>query len=110
MADLAGRVNALIERYFDGNVYQASRAWGVPQPTAHRLASGATSSPRAKNLSRIAGYHGTTVEWLLDGEGPDPLAGEPIQLPQYHDYHELVESLGLSPEAQWAMLTLPVAG
>jgi hypothetical protein len=110
MGDLASRVNALIERYFDGNVYQASRAWGVPQPTAHRLATGATRSPRAENLSRIAAYHRTSVEWLLTGEGSDPLTGEPMQLPQYHNYRELVEGLGLSPEAQWTMLSLPVSG
>ena len=105
--DLWGRVNALIDRFFGGNRTAAAKAWQVAQPTVQRLAVGTTSTARATTLARIAAHHDTTVDWLLNGRGPDPLAADPLPYVEHRDFRQLVESLGLSPEAQRAALNLP---
>jgi hypothetical protein len=107
---LVERINALVRQFFGGNVFQASIAWDVPQPTAHRLVAGQTGSPHAKTLGRIATFHGTTVEWLLTGTGgSDPLVGTPLPPVEWRSFRRVVEQLGLSPEAEWAVLSLPKA-
>jgi hypothetical protein len=105
--DLAARVNALVDRYFGGNVLKAARVWRVPQPTLHRLTSRTTRSPRAATLQRIAHYHSTTIEWLLDGKGPSPLETAPLPMVEYLEFREVVERLALDPETKWAVLSLP---
>ena len=105
--DLAGRVNALIERYFGGNALKAARAWMVPQPTVHRLGAGITRSPRAVTLRQIAHYHATTVEWLLEGTGPNPLETPALPMVEYLEFRDAVDRLGLDAETRWAVLSLP---
>jgi hypothetical protein len=105
--DLAGRINALIDRYFGGNALKASRAWRVSQPTVHRLAAGKTSSPRARSLVPIADYHGTTVKWLLEGQGPNPLETPALPMVEYLEFRDVVKQLRLDRETEWAVMSLP---
>ncbi len=105
--DLCGRVNALIDRFFGGNRTAAARAWNVAQPTVQRLAVGSTATAKATTLASIAAHHDTTVDWLLNGRGPDPLAADRVPFVEHRDFRQLVDSLGLSPETRRAVLDLP---
>ena len=107
--DLPSRINALIERHFEGNVRRAAQAWGVPQPSLHRLAAGQTRNPHHGTLLPIARDLETTVGWLRTGEGPNPLL--PADLPQveYREFRRVVDQLELDPETEFAVLSLPTA-
>ncbi|HEY4100339.1 MAG TPA: hypothetical protein VGM20_05640 [Gemmatimonadales bacterium] len=106
-SDLSGKVNALIERFFGGNRSAAARTWRVPQPTVQRLAVGDTETVRASTLMKIAATHETSVDWLLNGRGPDPLATDPLPFVEYTDLEQIVDSLGLSAVTRRYVLDLP---
>lgn len=105
--DFPGRINQLVERFFGGVVSKAASAWGVHQPTVHRWLAGEAKSPRAYGLLPIAEYHGTSMEWLLTGEGPNPLDRDPYPMVEYHDWDEQVRRLELPPDVARAVLALP---
>lgn len=69
---LHDRIGRLIHHFFGGNLNAAAHAWGIPQPTLHRIVEGTTKSPRVDLLAKIAAAHSTTIEWLFTGEGEEP--------------------------------------
>ena len=71
---LKDRVQQVIDRLCEGSVNRAARQLGIPQQTLQRIASGDTPNPRANVLAQIAKFAGTTVEYLLTGEGTGPQA------------------------------------
>jgi hypothetical protein len=105
--DVGGRVMALVERYFEGNVFKAARTWKVAQPTLQRLVTGKVKEPRADLLQRIAKYHGTTIEWLLEGVGPDPYSEHPYPIVERRQFEDVVGGLVLEPDVRKALLALP---
>ncbi|MDD2056305.1 helix-turn-helix domain-containing protein [Pseudomonas putida] len=51
---------------------ELGRKSGVPQPTIHRILTGASASPRQANVEKIAKALGVTTEWLWKGgEAPN---------------------------------------
>ncbi len=52
-----------------GNVKEASRESGIPQPTLHALYNGVASKPRRKTLKRLVEFYGVSEEWLLGEKG-----------------------------------------
>jgi len=107
LPDLSARVTALIDRFFGGNRSAAARTWRVPQPTVQRLAVGDTETVRASTLVKIAATHETSIDWLLSGRGPNPLATDPLPFVEYTDLEQIVDSLGLSAETRQYVLDLP---
>ncbi len=59
---------------------ELARSTNTPQPTLHRILSGATRSPRGKSLSKIAKYFSITINQLI---GEDPLPND--RLPGTHN-------------------------
>lgn len=106
-SDLAARINALIDRHFEKKVLPAALAWGIPQPTAYRLAAGLTTRPQLRTLQQIAAYHETTVEWLREGKGLSPLDSPDLALLEYREFRMVVERLNLPLKAKWVVLSLP---
>jgi hypothetical protein len=68
------RVGDIIDLYWQGNVKAAAKQMEIAQNTLYRLVSGQTPNPRANVLAKIAKFSGTTVEYLLTGEGRGPQA------------------------------------
>lgn len=66
------RMQAVVEQFWAGNVKAAAKQLGIPQNTLYRIVSGETPNPRANVLAKIAKFSGTTVEYLLSGEGRAP--------------------------------------
>ena len=106
MSALSKRLRSLVDRDFSGNVNRAAKAWGVPQPTLHRYVSAVTEAPKARTLQKIADFYDTSVEWLLDGGGPGPLAS-PNPTPEVRAWEKLVKSLALPEDVEHVMLPLP---
>ena len=69
---LQKRVQEIVELYWAGNVKAAAKQLGIPHNTLYRIASGETPNPRANVLAKIAKFAGSTVEYLLTGEGRGP--------------------------------------
>jgi len=69
---LRKRVQDVVDLYWAGNVKAAAGQLGIPQNTLYRVVSGETPNPRVIVLQKIAKFAGTTVEYLLTGEGPRP--------------------------------------
>lgn len=59
-----------------------ARSTGIPQPTLHRILSGATRSPRGDALSKLANFFSVTISQLF---GEDPLPTN--RLPGTHNPH-----------------------
>ncbi|MCD6056157.1 MAG: peptidase S24-like domain protein [Gammaproteobacteria bacterium] len=57
-----------------------ARQTGIPQPTLHRILSGATRSPRGESLSKLANFLSVTISQLI---GDDPLPSN--RLPGTHN-------------------------
>jgi hypothetical protein len=68
---------------------------------------GDTETVRASTLVKIATTHQTSVDWLLSGRGPNPLATDPLPFVEYTDLEQIVDSLGLSTETRKFVLDLP---
>jgi hypothetical protein len=68
----AGRLQWLVDRLQGGKTSVAALAWSVDRPTLSRVLSGKVRKPRGDFLYQIAQASGTTVEWLLTGEGDPP--------------------------------------
>ena len=62
----------IIDLYWMGNVKAAAKQLGIPQNNLYRIVSGETPNPRANVLAKIAKFAGSTVEYLLTGEGRGP--------------------------------------
>lgn len=76
------RVFQLIERYPSRSA--AARAWGINVNTLKGYytkfySQGVNPVPRKHALRNIAQAEGVTVEWLLTGEGDEPLPKETIE-------------------------------
>jgi hypothetical protein len=71
MTGLSERVGRIVADFYGGRLREASRQFGIPHTTLARLMA-ADHSPRASTLLAISSQHGTTVEWLLTGVGPEP--------------------------------------
>ena len=71
---LQKRVQEIVELYWAGNVKAGAKQLVIPQNTLYRIVSGETPNPRANVLATIAKFAGTTVEYLLTGEGEGPKA------------------------------------
>ena len=71
---LQKRVQEIVELYWAGTVKAAAKQLGIPHNTLYRIASGGTPNPRANVLAKIAKFSGTTVEYLLSGDGRGPQA------------------------------------
>nr|WP_275298196.1 S24 family peptidase [Halomonas campisalis] len=63
---IATRLRKLMEEQGLGENELARRSH-VPQPTIHRILTGASKSPRINNLEKIAGALGTSVTYLAHG-------------------------------------------
>ena len=82
-----------------------ARSTGIPQPTLHRILSGATRSPRGDALSKLANFFSVTISQLM---GLDPLPTN--RLPGMHNPHvrtwqsiplvTLDEVASVSPQAE----------
>lgn len=66
----------IIDLYWAGNVKAAAKQLGIPQNNLYRIVSGETLNPRANVLAKIAKFAGSTVEYLLTGEGRGPQASD----------------------------------
>ena len=74
---LSERVQEIVGLFWDGNAKAAAKQLGIPQNTLYRIVSGETPNPRANVLATIAKFAGTTVEYLLTGEGQGPQLIDP---------------------------------
>lgn len=63
------RLKYLIDTVHDGNVKEAARQSGVPQPTLHALYRGVAERPRRKTLERLVSFYGVSEEWLRGEKG-----------------------------------------
>jgi hypothetical protein len=106
--DLAGRLRALIEEEFSGNVNRAAKAWGVAQPTLHRFLHNPVRNPRVESLRRIASYYDLPIERLWDGAGPRDADG-PTWSVEFRAWKRLVRRLRLPETVEPTLLTLPTA-
>lgn len=61
---------------------ELARKTGIPQPTLHRILSGATRSPRGSSLSPMAKFFSVSISQLI---GDEPLPKE--RLPGTHNPH-----------------------
>ncbi len=104
--DFAGRLAALVNRDFGGNVNRAAKAWRVPQPSLYRYVKGVTKAPRADLLQKVARFYDTRVEWLLEGTGPNPLDVD-FPTTDHRAWEALVRTLRLPEQAERAVLPLP---
>jgi hypothetical protein len=74
------------------------------------MVDGSVKRPGAEALLRIATRHGTTVEWLLTGEGgPDPIDEKPFPVVERERWDSVVGELGLPPDTERAVQLLPGA-
>jgi hypothetical protein len=103
---LADRLRALIDRDFAENVNRAAKAWGVPQPTLYRYVNRVTETPKALVLQRVARFYDTTVEWLLEGTGPNPLELD-YPTSDFRAWEALVKTLNLPEQVERALVPLP---
>lgn len=84
------RLARLVDVVFEGNVYSAARAAGIPQPTLQRLLEGTTAQPRIGTVKRLADGYGVPMGWLLGelpsegAQGPMAALPEPLWLIQAH--------------------------
>jgi hypothetical protein len=110
LGSLAARVRYLIRVKFGESVNAAARAWGIPQRTLARIASGATTDPQASAVQRIADGAGVAPEWVLkgNGRGPDPMLAGPVT-PANLEWARLVGSLRLPPDLEVAVRLLTLA-
>ena len=70
---IATRLRNLMEAQGLGE-NELARRCKVPQPTIHRILSGASQSPRISNLEKIAAALGTSVSYLAHGGEPPAIA------------------------------------
>jgi hypothetical protein len=114
LLSVGARVKALVATHFGiRGVNKAAATWGIPQPTLRRVIEGITKHPRADLLSRITAAHpNVTLEWLLDGSGPNPLehtdvpkslAGARAEFPERAEWHRIARELELSNETRDAL-------
>lgn len=104
--NFARRLAALVDRDFRGNVNRAAKAWGVPQPSLYRYVKQVTKAPRADLLQKVARYYDTSVEWLLEGTGLNPLDAA-FPTVEQRGWEALVKTLRLPEQAERAVLPLP---
>ena len=115
MAELADRVQALVDRFHDGDVKKAADALGMPQPTLHRIVTGKVTNPRLKQLNAIAGYYSrlaapVTLDWLQNGTGDPPSSRDPLRdRSEVLRWTDLVLELKLPADANESLLRLPEA-
>lgn len=108
--DLPARLRRLVDRYYRGSVNAAAKDWRVPQPSLKRMVDGSVKRPGAEALLRIANRHGTTVEWLLTGEGgPDPIEARPFPVVERERWESTVRDLNLPSEVEKAVQLMPGA-
>jgi transcriptional regulator with XRE-family HTH domain len=113
MAELADRVQALVDRYHDGDVKKAAQAIGLAQPTLHRIVIGKVTNPRLKQLNAIAAYYSrlvspVTLDWLQNGTGDPPSSRDPFRdRAEMLRWMDLVLQLELQGPVADSLLRLP---
>ena len=89
------RLKHLVDTIHRGNVKEASRESGIPQPTLHALYSAVASKPRRKTLKKLIEFYGVSEEWLLGERGV-------LRQPDYRRPAEPVE--GVAGRDGWVFL------
>ncbi len=80
------RLRHLVDAIHRGNVKEASRESGIPQPTLHALYNAVASKPRRKTLKKLVEFYGVSEEWLLGERGV-------LRQPDYRRPAEAVEGV-----------------
>lgn len=63
------RLRYLVDTLHGGNVKEAARQSGVPQPTLHALYAGTATAPRRKTLEKLTRFYTVSEDWLLGRTG-----------------------------------------
>lgn len=110
-AGLRKRIRTLVDARFAGSVNAAAHGWGISQPSLQRIVDGTTKLPRQSTLARIAELEVTTIEWLLTGNGADPLGGAVLRHSsrESEEWEATINNLGLRAPDYEAVLFLPRA-
>jgi hypothetical protein len=62
---LAERLRLIVDVVFDGNARLAARTARLEAPAFHRLLTGIVENPRISTITRLSGFFGLPVEYLL---------------------------------------------
>tara|TARA_R110000868_G_scaffold380784_4_gene647043 strand:- start:35004 stop:35651 length:648 start_codon:yes stop_codon:yes gene_type:complete len=82
---------------------ELARKTDIPQPTLHRILSGATKSPRGASLAPLANFFSVTINQLL---GEDPLPEDRVPgtyNPRIHGWKS-IPMISLQEAANWSKM------
>ncbi len=106
MDGLRARLQGLVDQQHGGSQNRAAKAWHVHQTTLNRFLGGKTSRLRMEFVQKVARYHQLSIDWLVEGRGTAPALPEGPR-EEGDAWRALVQSLGLSPKTELAMMFLP---